>query len=216
MRELTTLERFTLFALQRSNRPMTSEALMSTTMVWGEPLEAALDTLSKANLIRSSAEGPMAHYSAVALSKKPILPGVSDWLHRFYDKFPRWVSSGDPEVNNSASCASVLLAAVLTGSRDPDVIAHLLGLPERFVTLVLWLAKNSEFWWSEKVFDLEAALCKNADDFVDIRDALLCVVEEFDLDRYSNEEWDHLQKLRNGMLFGGLHESILEDVAGMT
>jgi hypothetical protein len=48
MRELTTLERSTLFALQRSNRPMTSETLMSMTMEWREPLEAALDALTKA------------------------------------------------------------------------------------------------------------------------------------------------------------------------
>jgi hypothetical protein len=39
-------------------------------------------------------------------------------------------------------------------------------------------------------------------------------MEEFDLDYYSMEEWDHLQKLRDGMLFGGLKECILEDVAG--
>jgi hypothetical protein len=87
MRELTTLERFTLFALQRSNRPMTSETLMSMTMEWREPLEAALDALTKANLVRPSAEGSRAHYSAVPLSKEPIHPAVSDWLHRFYDKF---------------------------------------------------------------------------------------------------------------------------------
>ena len=46
MRELTILERFTLIALQRSNRPMTCETLMSMTMEWREPLEAALDTLA--------------------------------------------------------------------------------------------------------------------------------------------------------------------------
>jgi hypothetical protein len=215
MRELTTLERFTLYALQRSNRPMTSEALMSITMEWREPLEAAPDTLIKANLVRSSAEGSTAHYSAVPLSREPILPAVSDWLHRFYDKFHPWLLvPGDPEENNSASCALVLLAAVLTGSRDPDFLAHILGLPERFVALLLWIAKNSEFWWSEQVFDLEAALCKNADDFADIQDALCSVMEAFDLDYYSTEEWDHLQRLRDGMIFGGLNELILEDIAG--
>jgi hypothetical protein len=215
MRELTTLERFTLVALQRSNRPMTCETLMSMTMEWREPLEAALDTLTKANLVRSSAEGSRAYYSAVPLSKEPIISAVSDWLHRFYDKTPRWLLvPGDPEENNSACCAWVLLAAVLTGSRDPDFLAHILGLPERFVALVLWIAKNSEFWWCEQVFDLEAALYKNADDFADIQDALRSVMEGFDLDYYSMEEWDHLQKLRDGMLFGGLSELILESYTG--
>jgi hypothetical protein len=215
MHELTTLERFTLFALSRSNRPMTCETLMSMTMEWREPLEAALDTLTKANLVRSSTEGSRAHYSAVPLSKEPLLPAVSDWLHRFYDKLHPWLLvPGDPEENNSASCALVLLAAVLTGSRDPDFLAHILGLPERFVTLLLWIAKNSEFWWCEQVFDLEAALYKNPEDFADIKDALCCVMEAFDLDYYSTEEWDHLQKLRGGMIFGGLNELILEDIPG--
>jgi hypothetical protein len=213
MHELTTLERFALFALQRSNRPMTSEALMSVTMEWRQPLEEALETLTRANLIRFSAEGPIAYYSAVPLSKEPILPAVSEWLHRFHKTSPQWVS-GDREANNFASCASVLLAAVLTGSRDPDLIANLLNLPERFVTLVLWLAKTHEFWWSERVFDLEAALRKNADDFADIEDAIHSVLEEFVGDCCSMEEWDHLEKLRDGMLFGGLNELILENDAG--
>jgi hypothetical protein len=215
MRELTILERFTLFALQRSNRPMTCETLMSMTMEWREPLEAALDTLTKANLVRSSTEGSRAHYSAVPLSTEPILPGVSEWLHRFSDKFHPWLLvPGDPEEYNSASCALVLLAAVLTGSRDPDFLAHILGLPERFVAFVLWIARNSEFWWCEQVFDLEAALYKNANDFADIEDALCSVIEAFDLDYYSKEEWDHLQKFRDGMLFGGLNELILESYTG--
>jgi hypothetical protein len=57
-------------------------------------------------------------------------------------------------------------------SRDPDFLADLVGLPERFVTLVLRIAKYSKFWWCEQLFDLEVALYKNADDLADIQDAL--------------------------------------------
>jgi hypothetical protein len=88
MNKLTTLERFTLFALQRSNRPMTSGALTSVTTKWEQPLKEALNTLAKANMVRSSVEGPIAYYSAVPLSKEPILPAVSEWLHRFHEKSP--------------------------------------------------------------------------------------------------------------------------------
>jgi hypothetical protein len=52
--------------------------------------------------------------------------------------------------------------------------------------------ENSRILGSEQVFDLEAALRKNADDFADIEDTLHSVMEEFGAD-HSMEEWDHLQ-----------------------
>jgi hypothetical protein len=171
MHELTTLERFTLFALSRSNRLMTSEALMSMMEEWGEPLEAALATLTMADRVTTQVLGSVTYYSAVQLKEEPILPGVSGWLYSFHEKVPQWVP-GDHEANNYWSCATVMLAAVLTGSRDRHLLADLLSLPVHFVTAVLLSADNCRIWWSERVFDLEAAIRRSAEDFADIDDAL--------------------------------------------
>jgi len=45
MKELTTVARFALFALQRTNQPMRFGTLASMIDEWGEPLQKALDTL---------------------------------------------------------------------------------------------------------------------------------------------------------------------------
>jgi hypothetical protein len=212
MQELTTVARFALFALQRANQPMRFETLASMTDEWGEPLQKALDTLIKDNLVRFDVAGPHAHYWAVPLAKEPLLPAIPEWLSCFHEKYPPSVP-GDTQANTFVSCGVVLLAAVLTGSRDPELLEDLLRLPVRFIGLVLRLADAHKFWWSEPIFDLEAALRKNADDFAEISDALHGVNEDFVSNSCDGAEWTLLHALRDRMLFGGSIERILNDEA---
>lgn len=179
---------------------------------WGEPLQKALDTLIKDNLVRSVAVGPHAYYSAVPLAKEPLLPAIPEWLYCFHDKHPRSVPR-DTEANTFVSCGVVLLAAVLTGSRDAELLEDLLRLPVGFIGLVLRLADTYQFWWSQRMFDLEAALRKNADDFADISDALHSVNEDFVLNCTDGTGWSLLHALRDRSLFGGSIERILDDEA---
>jgi hypothetical protein len=212
MQELTTVARFALFALQRANQPMRSGTLASMIDEWGEPLQKALDTLIKENLVRSVDVGPNAYYSAVPLAKEPLLPAIPEWLHCFHEAYPPSVP-GDIQANTFVSCGVVLLVAVLTGSRDLDLLEDLLRLPPGFIALVLRLADAYQFWWFERIFDLEAALRKNADDFADISDALHGVNEDFVLNCCDGAGWILLHALRDRMLFGGSIECILDDEA---
>ena len=211
MKELTTVARFALFALQRTNQPMRFETLASMIDEWGEPLQKALDTLIKDNLVGFDAAGPHTYYSAVPLAKEPLLPAIPEWLSCFHEKYPPSVL-GDTQANTFVSCGVVLLAAVLTGSRDAEHLEDLLRLPEGFITLVLRLADAHQFWWSEPIFDLEAALRQNADDFADISDALHGVNDDF-VQSIDGTEWSLLHAVRDRMLFGGSIERILDDEA---
>jgi hypothetical protein len=212
MKELTTVARFALFALQRTNQPMRSETLASMIQEWGEPLETALYTLVKENLVRSVAAEPHSYYSAVPLAKEPLLPAISEWLHYFHEQYPPSVP-GDVQANTFVSCGVVLLAAVLTGSRDLELLEDLLRLPAGFIALVLRLADAFQFWWSERIFHLETALLKNAEDFADISDALHSVNEDFVLHCSDGAGWMLLHVLRDRTLFGGSIECISDDEA---
>jgi hypothetical protein len=213
MKELTTVARFALFALQRTNQPMRFGTLASMIDEWGEPLQKALDTLIKENLVKSGAAGPHAYYSAVQPAKEPLLPAIPEWLYCFHDQFPPSVP-GDTQANTFVSCGVILLAAVLTGSRDLQLLEDLLRLPTGFIALVLRLADAYQFWWSERIFHLEAVMRKNADDFADISDALHGVNEDFVMHCCDGAGWILLHTLRDRTLFGGLTECILEDDAG--
>jgi hypothetical protein len=210
MKELTTVARFALFALQRTNQPMRFETLASMIDEWGEPLQKTLDTLIKDNLVRSE-DGPHAYYWAVPLAKEPLLPAIPEWLDCFHGKYPPSVP-GDTQANTFVSCGVVLLAAVLTGSRDAELLEDLLHLPVGFISLVLRLADAHQFWWSEPIFDLEAALRKNADDFADISDALHGVNDDF-VQSCDGTEWSLLHAVRDRRLCGGSIERILDDEA---
>jgi hypothetical protein len=212
MKELTTVARFALFALQRTNQPMRFGTLASMIDEWGEPLQKALDTLIKENLVRSVSAGPHAYYAAVQLAKEPLLPAIPEWLHCFHEHYPPSVP-GDTQANTFVSCGVVLLAAVLTGSRDAELVEELLRLPAGFIALVLRLADAYQVWSSERMFDLQAALRKNADDFADISDALHSVNEDFALHCCDGARWILLHALRDRTLFGGSIECILDDEA---
>jgi hypothetical protein len=175
-------------------------------------MQKALDTLIKENLVRSVAVGPHAYYSAVPLAKEPLLPAIPEWLRCFHEAYPPSVP-GDTQANTFASCGVVLLAAVLTGRRDAELLEDLLRLPAGFIALVLRLADVYQVWWSERIFDLDAALRKNADDFSDISDALHSVTEDFVSNCCDGAGWILLHALRNRMLFGGWIECILDDEA---
>src|SRR5260370_18856433 len=103
-----------------------------------------------------------------------------------------------------------MLVAVLTGSRDRHLPADLISLPVHFVTAVLMSADNCRIWWSARVFDLEAAIRRNAEDFADIDDALHGVIEELAVE-IGPIMWNFMQRVRKGMLYGGLNECTLVD-----
>jgi hypothetical protein len=212
MKEIETVAVVAFFALERINQPMRFETLASLIDVWGEPLQKALDILVKDELVMSVVVGPHAYYFAVPMAKAPLIPDIPEWLSCFHEKYPPSVP-GDTQANTFVACGVVLLAAVLTDSRDAELLEDLLRLPPAFIALVLRLADAYQFWWSAGIFNLEGALLEDAIDFAEISDALHSLNEEFVSQCCGGAAWTLLHALRDGMLFGGSIECILDDEA---
>jgi hypothetical protein len=112
---------------------------------WEEPLQKALDTLIKDNLVGFYAAGPHTYYWAVPLMKESLLPAIPEWLYCFHEKYPPSVP-GDTQETTFLSCGVAMLAAVLTGSRDAELLEDVVRLPVGFITLVLRLADAHQLW----------------------------------------------------------------------
>jgi hypothetical protein len=131
-------------------QPMRFGTLASMIDEWGEPLQKALDTLIKGNLVRSVAAGQPRTIQRFRwrknLSFRPILNGSTASTNNIHPRF-QVIHRPTPSY----------LAALSCWQPDPKLLEDLLCLPVSFITLVLRLADAYQFWWSERVFDLEGS-----------------------------------------------------------
>jgi hypothetical protein len=100
-------------------------------------------------------------------------------------------------------CGIVLLVAMVTGTREPAVIAELTGLPADFAGIVIELCHRLDLWWSERFFELERTIREQGDDAEEVADALQSVREQFWMSWVSPSIAAVLHSSRQHMQYGG-------------
>jgi hypothetical protein len=117
------------------------------------------------------------------------------WLQDFCTFYPQWAED-DTVLTTFDSCGVVIIAALLSGSREAGTVAFIASLPEAFVLHVLELFERLDLWWSKPIFRLAEALRQHSMDYAAVDLALLRVKQEFcHACRTSNEV---LEALRAG------------------
>jgi hypothetical protein len=175
---LSTSENFVLFVIQRSNHDLVANDVMRLTSLSLAETEQALHKLSSLRLIEVIEDGGVTYYAPRRITASPLLPDFEGWLRNFCSFCPQW-DEEDPEATTFDSCGVVILAALLSGSKEAGTLALITSLPEAFVMLVIGILERLDLWWSERLFDLEQTLLQHAMDYADVNSALHGVKEEF-------------------------------------
>jgi hypothetical protein len=134
------------------------------------------------------------------------------WLDHYYSERPA-VCEGDDLGTTYESVGSVLLAAVLTGTRSACELAVLTSLPFHFVRVVMTQMEGHGLWPSEGVVDLKRTLRERREDPKEIESALRCVVDEFWNAFWQPGATDALTTLRERRLFGGKMQTWIDENA---
>jgi hypothetical protein len=113
------------------------------------------------------------------------------------------VDEGDWEAATFCTCGVVILSAVVTGSREPALIANLTRLPIDFVRLTLELCGQLHLWWSPCFEELARTVREQGDDAKEVSDALQSVIEEFSMSFVSDTIDQMLHRSREHLQFGG-------------
>lgn len=130
----------------------------------------------------------------------PPLPCWDRWLVSFCATVPQVVEY-DAEATTYDSCGLVLLAALLSGTRNADLIANVTSFPRSLVHMVLEVADEHCLWCHANVRNLRRRLIL-AEPFASIEAALNGVKENF---WQVIPDWttEALNTLRGGHQFGG-------------
>jgi hypothetical protein len=124
------------------------------------------------------------------------------WLNHYYSERPA-VCEGDDLSTTYESVGSVLLAAVLTGTRSACELAVLTSLPFHFVRVVMTQMEVHGLWPSEGVVDLEWTLRERRENFTEVESSLRHILDEFWNAFWEPGATDALTTLRERRLFGG-------------
>lgn len=178
MYELTVEERFTLVALQRSSRGKTSIALAYVTGMPIHLVEKAILKLEDLHLVESILSSEQPVYLPIDLGSEPIVANYTAWLLAFRQNLVASTESRPVDLI-FASARLILVAAVLTGSRDKQFVASLTSLPIAFVTLMLSMMEMQDVWSSERVLHLDEVIRDGIYEFDEVELSLNRLMEEF-------------------------------------
>jgi hypothetical protein len=212
MDRLTAVDRFVFFALRRSEGPLSHGTLVRLTGLCSAELQKALNELEFQGLVKRLEHPGEICYLPISLSQSPLLPNCKEWLD-IYCSRPELVEEGDTETMTNVSCGFVILAAVLTGSRDAQFLTGLTILPHRFILHVVRLMDRLELWSSLLAFDLERTIRQDATDFAVIGASLQSLTEEFYDAWWSPDSGATLNTLRASQQYGGKRDSWFDDNA---
>jgi hypothetical protein len=134
------------------------------------------------------------------------------WLSNYYSEHPP-VCEGDDLGTTYESVGSVLLAAVLTGTRSACELAVLTSLPFHFVRVVMAQMKVHGLWPSENIADLERILRERRDNLKEVEESLRCILDEFWDVFWQVGATDALTTLRERRLFGGMMQTWTDEDA---
>jgi hypothetical protein len=101
----------------------------------------------------------------------------------------------------------VLLVAIVTGTREPSVIAELTALPVDFVGTVMELCHRLDLWWSPRFYELQRTIREQSDNAEEVSDALHCVKEEFWTSWFSRTVEAVLHSSRQNLQYGGAKDT---------
>jgi hypothetical protein len=124
------------------------------------------------------------------------------WLNNYYSERPP-VCEGDDLGTTYESVGSVLLAAVLTGTRSTCELVVLTSLPFNLVRVVMTKMEVHDLWQSEGIADLERTLCEQRENVSEVDSLLRCILDEFWNAFWEPGATDALTTLRERRLFGG-------------
>jgi hypothetical protein len=175
---LSTKENFVLFVIQRSNEGLASNDVMRRTSLSLAEVEHALRELSALRLIEGIEQAGITYYEPRRLTTSPLLPDFEGWLRNFCSFHPQWVDE-DQEATTFGSCGVVILAALLSGSREAETLVMITGLSEAFVLVILALVEHLDLWWSKRILDLEQTLLHHAMNYAVVDSAFHGIKEEF-------------------------------------
>jgi hypothetical protein len=212
MTEIGINERFVLFVIQRSTG-ITEYQLADLADLPLESVRESIARLKSMGRVGEFKDGHITYYVAHALSKQPLFPLWEKWLSTFCTSYPQSVE-GDTLGTMYACCGVVTLTALLSGSREPEMIARVTTLPLAFVTLVLRMIERSQLWWSDRMFHLEEILLQPKVDFAKVESALHSVKEQVWNFCWSPEIESVLHSYRERRQFNGQLDCWLEEAEG--
>lgn len=151
-----------------------------------------------------SAQDGAAEFHVLVPASLLYKPNETDilWLNDYYAAHPP-VCEGDDLGTTYDSVGSVLMAAVLTGTRSACELAVLTSLPYHFVRVVMAQMEAHGLWKSENLTDFERILRERHENSDEVDSSLRCILDEF-WDAFSQPgATDALTTLRERRLFGG-------------
>jgi hypothetical protein len=204
--EMLMEERLVLCVLRHANQIAQSVSAVSRLTGLDRPaVEFLLRRLMAMGLCERGSIGEEARYWAVPLSEIPIL---DDPLERLavYCSRPIEVDEGDSEAVSYEMSGIVILVAIVTGTREPAVIAELTKLPPDFVGIVIELCHRLDLYWSPWFYDLERTVREQGDDAEKVSAALIDVKEEFWWSWLSPRVEELLHSARANLRYGGARD----------
>jgi hypothetical protein len=124
------------------------------------------------------------------------------WLNNYYSEHSP-VCEGDDLGTTYESVGSVLLAAVLAGTRSACDLAVITSLPFQFVWVVTAQMEAHGLWQSENLTALERILRERHENSDEVESSLRCILDEFWNAFWEPGATDALTTLRERRLFGG-------------
>jgi hypothetical protein len=204
--EMSLEERLVLCVLRHANQIAQSASDVTRLTGLGPAVvELLLPRLITMGLCeRGSIEGE-ARYSAITLSKTPILNDPLPWLAAYCSR-PNGIGE-DSEAMSYEMCGIVLLVAIVTATREPEAIALLTKLPIGFIRIIIQLCDQLDLWWSPCFFELERTVREQGDDADEVLAALISATEEFPVSWQSESMEEMLHSSREHMQCGGARDS---------
>jgi hypothetical protein len=196
-------ERLVLSVLRYSNLTAPSASAIGRLIdLDGDAVQYFLGRLIERGLCRRVSTDHIERYRPVGPSEAPLRNDCSEWLATLCPQLME-VEDGDSEAVTFWTCGIVILAAIVTGSREPALVADLTRLPIDFVRLTLELCRQLHLWWSLRFFELARTVREQGDDAKEVSDALQSVIEEFSLSFMSETIADMLHRSREHVQYGG-------------
>ena len=124
------------------------------------------------------------------------------WLNNYYSEHSP-VCEGDDLGTTYESVGSVLLAAVLTGTRSACDLAVITSLPFQFARVTMVQMEAHGLWQSGGIVDLEGILRERRENLKEVESSLRFVLDEFWNAFWEPGATDALTTLRERRLFGG-------------
>jgi len=126
---------------------------------------------------------------------------IKAMLDRYYTETDSYIED-DNGGSTVLSAGCVLLASVMAGTRSPDVIATLTGLPIEFVTAVWMVSDAGGHIFSLRYADLILAVRNRAFDICEVEEILGDLLVEISKSM-EPQWWKILKNLRAGHVYGG-------------